>query len=160
MRQLQFRFSGQWQLALLAATLLFTGCASHPSLRPSHWRMPWHRTPPAAPVSVAELGVEAVGEGAAPTLPQYWNRNTLRVDLGGIAGTGALKLHASAVNGWPARIEFSVRPGSMHQLEVRGDKRVVFNVADTPAADGAPQLLALDPAAYSSKTGSLTLSWE
>jgi hypothetical protein len=88
---------------------------------------------------------------------QFWNRNNLRVDLTGIAGSGVLRLTPSAVNGWPVRLEFAVRPGSFAQLEVRGDQRAVFNIAAT--GDGAPEILPLSPDVYSSATKVITLTW-
>jgi hypothetical protein len=56
-------------------------------------------------VAVNELPVQT--ESSAPlTVLQYWSRNTLRVDLGVVGGTGSVKLLPSPVNGWPARLEF------------------------------------------------------
>jgi hypothetical protein len=144
-------------IVLLLATAGLAGCASRPAvLHPSTWHMPWRKAGTPPPVIVSELAIQAADGAIAPIVPQYWNRNTLRVDLSAMAGSGMLSLLPSAVNGWPLRIEFTVRPGSMQQLEVSGDKRVVFNVA----ASGELLLLPLGSGAYTPATKSLTLRWE
>ena len=125
-------------------------------LHPSSWHLPWRKAPPTPPVIVNELPVTTIDGSAATAVPQYWNRNTLRVDLTGMAGAGTLQLAPSGVNGWPLRIEFAVRPGGMQQLEVTGDKRVVFTIA----ASGEPQLLALGAGAYTATTKQLILRWQ
>jgi hypothetical protein len=158
MRQQHSRFPGVNVPALITGLMMLVGCSSHPALRLSHWHLPWHRAVPAAPVPVTELGVEA-GTNLPPTVVQYWNRNTLRVDLAAVGASGSLILRPSQVNGWPMRIEFAVRPGSLNQLEVRGDKRVVFNIAKGASADGGLQVLELGAGVYSAKTLALTVSW-
>jgi hypothetical protein len=144
-------------LALLLAVGTMAGCAtSHAVLHPSTWHMPWRKpgTPP--PAMVSELAVRTPDGATALSVPQYWNRNTLRVDLSAMAGSGTLSLLPSAVNGWPLRIEFVVRPGSMQQLEVSGDQRVVFNVGTS----GELLLLPLGNGAYTPATKLLALRWE
>ena len=142
-------------IAILAASLC--GQAGAAAARSKHWYTPWRKAEVAAPVLVVELPVESTDGSAAPTLPQYWDRNTLRVDLGQLPGSGTLRLLPSAVNGWPLRIVFAARPGSFRQLEVSGDKRVVFNIA----SDGSEAVvLALGSNAYTAATKALTLRWE
>lgn len=143
---------------MIAAAMLLAACTSHPALHPSHWHMPWQRAAATAPVPVAELGLEADGSNPLPSVVQYWNRNTLHVELGAVTGTGSFRLLPSAVNGWPMRIEIAVQPGSMNQLQVRGDQRVVFNV--TTSAVGGLQVLQLGSGVYSAKTPAITVSWE
>jgi hypothetical protein len=160
MRQRRTHFTGLKVLTLFAAVMALTGCAGNSALHPSRWHLPWHKSAPAAPVPVTELGVEADGSHPLPTVMQFWNRNTLRVDLGSASASGSFILRPSKVNGWPMRIEIAVRPGSLTQLEVHGEKRVVFNVAQSPAADGGLQLLELGAGVYSAQTPALTVSWE
>ena len=138
-------------LALLTVVALLAGCA---------WRLPWRKPAMAAPAPIVELRVEADEGNALPTVLQFWNRNNLRVDLGSVSGKGSLRLRPSAVNGWPMRIEFAVRPASVARLEVRGDKRVVFSVTQTPGPDGALQVLQLGAGVYTAATPALTVSWE
>jgi len=132
--------------------------------RPRHWYTPWRKPPAPPPVPVHELDISSggapAGTGAAVTVLQFWNRNNLRVDLTGQAGSGALELRPAAGGSWPVRLEFAVRPGSMAQLEVRGEKRVVFNVPAAASADGAPQILELGVGVYTLQTPALTLSWQ
>jgi hypothetical protein len=111
-----------------------------------HW--PWrHRTPP-APQPVQELSVEG---GAA--IAQFWDRNTLLLDLTALSGEGEASLHAA--HGWPVRLEFKVQPGSMAQLEVRGQLRTVFEVP----AQGKPVVLKLAPGAYVPDTPQILIRW-
>ena len=131
--------SGRVALAALATLLLLTACGGRTTLKPSSWHLPWHKTPPAAPVAVQELPVQSEA-GVSLDVPQYWSRNTLRVDLSGFGGIGSLKLLPSPVNGWPARLELAVGVGSITQLEVQGDQRAVF-VVSALTSDGTPQVL-------------------
>jgi hypothetical protein len=141
----------------LLLTVFLGSVTGSAEARAKHWYTPWRRATIAAPVPVSELSVATLDNASAPSLPQFWNRNTLRVDLGGLAGSGGLALAPNAVNGWPLRIEFAVRPGSMKQLEVVGDTRVLFAVT----AEGAETLLLpLGSGVYTPSTKLLTLRWE
>jgi hypothetical protein len=143
--------------AALAAALLLSACAGKSVVKPSSWHLPWHKTAAAAPVAVTELAV--LSEASVPlTVLQYWSRNTLRVDLGSFSGSGSLRLLPSPVNGWPARLEFAVRPGSMSQLEVQGDQRAVFAVSEA-TVDGGLQTLPVAPTVYSAATTAIVVSW-
>jgi hypothetical protein len=142
--------------ALVIASLL-SGCAGQSSAAAKHWYTPWRKAAIVSPEAVQELPVEALEGGSPPSLPQYWERNTLRVDLSAVAGSGSARLLPSTVNGWPLRMVFSVRPGSLKQLEVTGEKRVVFNVAE---AAGEATVFALGSGAYDATTKALTLHWE
>src|SRR5580698_10648479 len=85
---------------------LLCGC-SH--LSGMHW--PWSHKPPPAPTLVVELSVTT--ESGAPTsIPQYWKRNTLVVDLRGANDGGGLILKPRPGTQWPVRIAFRVTPGS------------------------------------------------
>jgi hypothetical protein len=140
-------------ITLLTGCLLLAGCAT--ALHPSKWTLPWRHAPVAEPAPVQELGVE--GEAAA-SVRQTWQRNTLRIDLTGVAPAGSLKLLPNAADGWPLRMEFAVRPGRFATLEVRGEQRVVFAVVGASGAEPV-QILALAPAAYSPATAAITVSW-
>ena len=131
-------------LACVLAAVL-TGCASRPTFKASNWHLPWHRAAAPAPVPVQELGVHS--EADVSGVRQYWSRNTLRIDVTALSGTGTLQLQPNAVNGWPARLEFAVRAGGIAQLEVQGEQRIVFPVS-AATVDGAPQVLPLAPSVW------------
>lgn len=140
-------------ISILAGCLLLGGCAT--ALHPSKWQLPWRHAPAAEPAPVNELGVQG---DAAASVRQTWQRNTLRIDLTGVAPSGSLEFRPNAADGWPLRMEFAVRPGAFATLEVRGEQRVVFNVA--PAGGDPVQVLALAPAAYTPATEVITVSWQ
>ncbi len=123
------------------------------------WHLPWHHAPArqaAAPVQA--IGVQVDGSTAAGSVssaPQSWDRNTLLVDLTRLGAAGAATLTPRPDQGWPARIAFRVRPGSMATLEVQGAQRVLYTV---PAA-GPAFTLTLEPGVYVVKTPSLRLRW-
>ena len=111
-----------------------------------HW--PWRQRAPAAPQPVQVLSIQG---GAA--ILQFWDRNTLLLDLSALSGEGEASLHAP--HAWPVRLEFKVQPGSMAQLEVRALARTVFEVP----AQGKPVLLKVAPGAYASDTPQITIRW-
>jgi hypothetical protein len=118
-----------------------------------HW--PWHRraAPPAQPVHAVIVAPDA--SSGALAIQQFWDRNTLLLDLSAISGTGAATLTPIKQLGWPIRLEFRVVPGSIARLEVQGAQRVVYAVA----SQGAPELLRLAPGAYLPDTAQITLRW-
>jgi hypothetical protein len=121
----------------------------------SHWYWPFgHRAAP-APQPVEELVVQAVPGSAAEFL-QFWERNTLVVDMRSASGTGSATLTPRAHTLWPVRLAFRVLPGRIGQLEVRGAERTVFNVA---ASGAAPVDLRLGPNAYTARTSAITVAW-
>lgn len=134
-------------ILLLAMGLLATGgCATVKS----HW--PFGRAKAAAPEPVQELRVEA----AAPApVVQYWERNTLVVDLAGVASTGQLQLIRDPARAWPVRVAFRMTPGRFEALEVQGAQRIVLPVA---AGSGAVTAV-LPPGLYEATTTGLTLRW-
>lgn len=141
---------------LLGASLMMAACATPRALKPSSWHLPWRHPPAAAPEPVSELLVDGVDGAAAPAVLQTWNRNNLRVDLTALAGSGALQLRPRPEAGWPVRIEFAVRPGSFHHLEVKGAGRVLFTLADS----GDTQTLQLSPGTYPRSATSLAVRWD
>ena len=101
--------------------------------------------------------VSIVTDASAPaaTILQYWDRNTLLLDLSAVGGEGGASITPIKALGWPIRLEFRVRPGSIGRLEVLGAQRVLFAVP----AQGAPLLLKLAPSAYHADTEQITLRW-
>jgi hypothetical protein len=116
---------------------------------------PFARHPVPAPQPVDELRVEA-GEGSSAQLLQFWERNTLVVDLRSVSGSGSATLTPRPRAGWPVRLAFRVVPGSIGELDVKGAQRAVFMVE---GAAGAPLDLKLDPGVYTPRTPAITLVW-
>jgi hypothetical protein len=141
---------------LLLASAADAGAAA----KARHWYTPWRKAPVAAPVPTHELLITGGSDAGVPLVLQYWNRNNLRIDLTGMAGAGSLSLKPIEGGSWPVRIEFAVRPGSMGQLEVRGEKRVIFNVPAAASANGAPEILELGIGVYTLTTAALAVSWQ
>jgi hypothetical protein len=137
-------------ILLLAAGLLTTGgCATVKS----HW--PFGKAKAAAPVPVQELRADvAAGESASGVL-QFWERNTLVVDLTNVASAGQVHLIRDSARSWPVRVALRMSPGRFEALEVRGAQRVVLPVS---AGSGAVTAV-LPPGAYDSSTTSLDLRW-
>jgi hypothetical protein len=136
-------------LAILAA--LLAGC-SH-----LHVARLWpfqHKAAP-APEAVNELVAESPEGVSAVSMGQYWDRNTLLVDLTAASGEGSVRLRPAAGAAWPVRLEFRVQSGSVARLEVAGAQRVTYLV---PASGGAV-VLKLDPGVYTARTAVLTVSW-
>ena len=137
-------------ILLLAAGLLATGgCATVKS----HW--PFGKAKVAAPEPVQELHVQLAAGDAAPAVLQYWERNTLVVDLTNVASSGQLQLIRDQARTWPVRVAFRMAPGRFEALEVQGAQRVVVPVA---AGNGAVTSV-LPAGAYESATTTLSLRW-
>ena len=137
-------------LLVLGAALALAAC-SH--LRSIHW--PWsHRAPP-PPEAVHELVVTSP-QGAPVDVPQYWKRNTLVVDLRGISGAGGVVLRPAAGTTWPVRLAVRVMPGSVAELEVRADQRLVLPIT---AQGTKPVDLELPPGVYTSSTEEIRVNW-
>jgi hypothetical protein len=123
----------------------------------SVWPLPWSHREADPSAAVHEVVIEPAGSTPPGGIdaPQYWSRNTLLIDLSAVPASGTLALRPLQGSGWPVRLAFRVRPGSMESLEVRGEQRVVYAVPN----GGKPVLLALDPGVYSPRTSSITLQW-
>jgi hypothetical protein len=135
------------RLALIAAlSLSLSACALH-------W--PWKRPPPPPPQPVQQLTIAPDTAGTLAAITQFWDRNTLLLDLSAVSGEGGAILTPMAALGWPVRLEFRVQPGNFARLEVLGAQRVVFAVP----SQGAPLLLRLAPGAYHADTGQITVRW-
>jgi len=134
-------------IALLAMLLLsLSACAMH-------W--PWQRRPLPPPPPVHQVSIVADAPVAATTIVQYWDRNTLLLDLTAVGGEGGAIMTPIKALGWPVRLEFRVRPGSIGRLEVLAAQRVVYGVP----AQGAPLLLKIAPSAYHADTAQIMLRW-
>jgi hypothetical protein len=139
----RFNYRGVVLLAALCLTL--TGCVSH-------WHWPWKHKQKPAPQPVHYVTV--VSENAG-TINQYWDRNTLQFDLTALSGGGAATVSQIKSVGWPIRLEFLVRPGSIGVLEVMAAQRVLFQVP----SQGKNLVLKLTPGVYLPDTESITLRW-
>lgn len=135
---------------LAGSMLLLTGCAG---VR-SHWPFARHAAP--QPLAVAELEVGLPEQGATPVVLQYWERNTLVVDLTSVAAQGRITLRPGAGRGWPARLAFRMSPQRFAELEVRGAQRLVVPVA---TGGTAPVTAELPPGVYQQDTPELVVSW-
>ena len=134
-------------LALIATlSLSVSACAMH-------W--PWTRRPVPPPQPVHQVTIVPDAPLAPSALAQYWDRNTLQLDLTAVSGEGGASVTPIKALGWPVRLEFRVRPGSIGRLEVIGAQRVVFAIP----AQGAPLLLKLAPGAYDADTAQITVRW-
>lgn len=137
-------------LILAALTLGAAGCSHLPRLH-----APWAHRPAPPPQPVHEL-VITDGTGAAKSYPQYWKRNTLVVDLEGISGTGRVVLTPPAGMTWPFRLALRVVPGSVGELDVRADQRLVIPLV---ASGAKPVDLELAPGLYSRATREISVAW-
>ena len=136
-------------LLLAAGLLAIGGCATVKS----HW--PFGKARAVAPVPVQELRAEVSAGESSPAVLQFWERNTLVVDLTNVANAGQVQLIRDSARSWPVRVAFRMLPGRFEALEVRGAQRVVLPVS---AGNGAVTAV-LPPGAYDSSTTRLDLRW-
>jgi len=134
-----------------AAALLAAGCSHLP-----HVHTPWSHRPAPPPQPVHELAITDASGAAAP-YSQYWQRNTLVVDLQGISGVGRVALRPPAGMTWPYRLALRVMPGSVGELDVRADQRWVVPVVRTGTK---PVDLVLPTGLYSVRTAEISVAWE
>jgi hypothetical protein len=127
-----------------------SGCSSMRSL----W--PWGGKQAVAPEPVHELVVTVPADMAVPVVLQFWERNTLVVDLQGVSTSGQVRLSRQEGNAWPVRVAFRMTSTRYKQLEVRGEQRIVLVVA---GEDGAPATAELPPGILGPDTVALTVSW-
>jgi hypothetical protein len=140
------------RLSLLAAALSLSAPAWALHLPSLHW--PWHHHGAKGPEAVHELSIQ-MQDGAAQAIPQYWDRNTLLLDMTAVSGEGRAVVTPRPGTGWPVRLEFRVQSGSIANLEVSGVQRVLFSVP----TQGTPSVLHLDPGVYLATTAAITLHW-
>jgi hypothetical protein len=132
--------------SVLALCLVLTACGMH-------W--PWRHRKPSQTPPVQELIIAAADDTAPASILQFWDRNTLQLDLTAISGEGGAILRPSPGHAWPIRLEFKVQPGRFVNLEVTALQRVVFEVP----AQGAPVVFRLAPGAYVRDTRQITVRW-
>ena len=142
---------------MLIGSLALGACTHLHRPHPSSWHahLPWRHAPAGPEPLVNELVVESAAGSTAPVLPQTWDRNALRVDMVAMAGEGELKMRPLQGHDWPIRLEFGVQPGSFAHLEIRGEQRVILNVA----ASGAVSTLAVPQGTYAPATKELVIHY-
>ena len=141
------------RITLLVACVLLAPMAGCETVR-SWW--PGSDAAPPAPVPVRELEVTVPVDMAVPVVLQFWERNTLVVDLQGVATTGQIQLSRREGQSWPARIGFRMPPTRFEALEVRGAQRVVLPLT---ISGSEAVTVELPPAAYDDSTAALTVRW-
>src|ERR1700680_1949685 len=92
--------------AAAAVLVLLAAGRGHPPAMP----LAWHQRPAPAAAPVHELDISAAA-GVASSLPQYWKRNTLVVDLTAASGSGSITLKPADGAAWPVRLAFRGQPG-------------------------------------------------
>ena len=135
---------------IAACAVLLASCASVKS----HWPFSRRAEPPPQPV--AELVLRLPEDGSAPVVLQYWERNTLVVDLQAVSHVGEVGLVRREGQSWPARVAFRVTGQRFEVLEIRGAGRVVLPVSN---AEAAPVTVELPGSVYSAQTAELKVRW-
>ena len=134
---------------VVAGCLALSACATTSKI----W--PFHKKPKPAPVAVHEFDL-VNSDGTPASFPQYWQRNTVVIDLSGISGAGNFAARLPADTTWPVRVALRVRPGSVQQIEIQGEERNVLPVS----ADGTKPIdLELATSVYTPKTAAIYISW-
>ncbi len=134
---------------VLGICLVLQACAAA-----SLW--PFGRKAEPAPTPVTELVIAVPAESAMPVVLQFWERNTLVLDLQDVPSTGRLVLSRREDQPWPARLAFRMSPSRFETLEVRGAVRLLLPVS----RGGSEALIAeLPAAAYRSDTTEIGLAW-
>jgi hypothetical protein len=142
--------NGAFLLLGLACVAAFAGCATVKS----YW--PWLEQPAAAPQPVRELNVDVPADMAMPVVLQFWERNTLVIDLQQVPPAGQIMLTREGDRAWPVRIAFRMSPARFATLQVRGAQRIVLPLA---TGDGAVVQAELPVSAYDRDTKALQVSW-
>jgi hypothetical protein len=133
----------------LLAALLLTGCASVKS----HW--PVGRAAVPAPDLVSELELQSPAGSSPAGVRQYWERNTLVLDLQNVTAAGQVVLARRSDRSWPARMAVRMNSQHIEAVEVRGGQRLVL-----PVSAGAGAVTAeLPPGVYDQATQRITLTW-
>ena len=140
--------------AFLAVGLACLGTVSGCATVKSWW--PWQEEAAAAPTPVRELNVNVPADAAMPVILQFWERNTLVIDLQQVPPTGQFMLTREGDRPWPVRMAFRMSPARFETLQVRGAQRVVLPLA---TSDGGVVQAELPASAYDKDTSSLQVSW-
>jgi hypothetical protein len=140
------------RLAFIASvSVLISACSSMHA--PKIW--PFYKKPKPAPEVVHEVDL-VNADGTPASFPQYWKRNTLIIDLSGASGAGSVTAKLPAETTWPVRVAVRVQPGSVQQVEVRGEERSVLPVA----AEGTlPIDLEFVPSVFRPTTQAIYINW-
>jgi hypothetical protein len=134
---------------IVACCLAFAGCGTMSKL----W--PFGKQPKPGPEAVSELQL-VNADGSPASLPQYWVRNTLVIDLTGVSGAGSVAARLPEETVWPVRMAVRVLPGSVQQIEIQGEERNVLAVS----ADGTKPIdIELAPSVYTLRTAAIYISW-
>ena len=139
---------------LLPVLLLALGLCACAQVR-SHWPFKAQELP--APVAVHELNVVVAPDAAMPIVLQFWERNTLVIDLQGVAASGALTLQPREGQSWPVRLAFRAAPGRFEMLEVVGAQRALLPVSGDRG--GGVVKMPLAPSVHGGATPELRLRW-
>ena len=140
------------RLALVAASCLALAACS--SMHAPHiW--PFYKKPKPVPEVVHELDL-VNADGSPATYPQYWKRNALVIDLSGVNGSGSVAARLPADATWPVRVAVRVQPGTVEQVEVRGEERSVLPVSREGVA---PIDLELAPSVFRKTTAAIYIAW-
>ena len=135
-------------MAMVLAAGLAAGCSSLPRV---HW--PWAKPVPAAPAPVDELSFAA---GATAAIPQFWQGNTLVLDMTAVPASGTAVVTPTYARGWPMRISVRTYPGRFCALEVRGAQRVLLPLT----TEGAGTVdMPIPPESHASGTREVTFNW-
>lgn len=138
-------------MLVAACGLALTGCGTlH---MPKIW--PFHKKAKPVPEAVNELTL-VNADGSAASYPQYWQRNTLVIDLTGVSGQGGFSAKLPEESTWPVRVAVRVQPGSVGQLEVQAEARNILPVTPQGAK---PVDIELSPSLYTPHTAAIYISW-
>jgi hypothetical protein len=123
---------------------------------PTAWHFPWTKRPEAPSGKADELVVTLGDSPNVATYPQFWQRNTLVLDLREITGSGSAVVQPRTGTKWPMRMAIRVRPGQVGSVEVSGEQRMVFSVTN----EGMRTVdLELAPGVYTTSTHQLLVRW-
>ena len=138
---------------LLVCLLLLAGLSGCGTVRD---HVPWRHRDAPPPTPVRELQVGIPTDTQVPIVLQFWERNTLVVDLTGVPSAGSVDLRPGESGRWPARLALRFQPGRFEAVEVRGAQRTVFPVTTDRAGAATVRL---PRAVHAAGTHSLHLTW-
>jgi hypothetical protein len=143
------RIRSLWRsVPVVALAVLLSACGTI-----SRISWPWSKDPPPAPEAVNEL---VITSDAGATIPQYWQRNTLVLDMTGVPASGTATARPAFARGWPVRVAVRAMPGQFGAVEVRGSRRFVLLITTEGTT---PVERELPPSVHSRGTPSLELRW-
>jgi hypothetical protein len=138
-------------LVLLAGLMTWLpGCAT------VREHLPWRARSAAPPSAVRELQVIVPADSQVPIVLQFRERNTLVLDLTGVAARGSVELRPGDSGRWPARLALRFQPGRFEAVEVRGAQRAVYPVSEDRSGTATVDV---PPAAHPPGVASLRVTW-